>query len=231
MPAALGTLGRATGPDGVGAPAGTRRGTGEPTLDPQLDPLRGDTCHLDVADAAGNVVSATPSGGWLQSSPTVPGLGLQLSTRAQMLWLEPGLPTSMAPGVRPRTTLSPTLVVGPDGVLACGTPGGDQQDQWQVPFLVNHLVHGMGLQEAIDAPTWHTTRLVSSFDPRTVGGALHAESRLGADVLADLEARGHEVVDAGPWSLGRLSAVSFRDDGTLRAAANPRGMQGYAVGR
>lgn len=215
-------------PHGVLAARGADRpGVGEPTLGVPS----GDTCHLDVVDAAGNVVSATPSGGWLQSSPTVPGLGFQLPTRAQMLWLEPGLPTSMAPGVRPRTTLSPTLVVGPDGVLACGTPGGDQQDQWQVPFLLDHLLHGMGLQEAIDAPSWHTTRLVSSFDPRVVGTELHAESRLGDDVHTALRERGHDVRDAGPWALGRLSAVSFRDDGMLRAAANPRGMQGYAVGR
>ena len=215
-------------PRALGEPSPARGvGTGEPTLGVP----RGDTCHLDVADAAGNVVSATPSGGWLQSSPTLPGLGFQLSTRAQMLWLEPGLATSVAPGVRPRTTLSPTLVIGPDAVTACGTPGGDQQDQWQVPFLLNHLLHGMDLQASIDAPSWHTTQLVSSFDPRVAGRELHVESRLGADVLAGLAARGHEVHDAGPWALGRLSAVAWHRDGSLRAAANPRGMQGYAAGR
>jgi len=214
-------------PRGLAAAGPRAAGTGEPTLDVP----RGDTCHVDVVDAAGNVVSATPSGGWLQSSPTIPGLGFQLPTRAQMMWLEPGLPTSMAPGVRPRTTLSPTLVVGADEVIACGTPGGDQQDQWQVPFLLGHLLHGMDLQQAIDAPTWHTTHLVSSFDPRVVGDELKVESRLGEDVVAGLRARGHRTHDAGPWALGRLSAVSWRMDGTLRAAANPRGMQGYAVGR
>lgn len=215
-----------------GAAAGT--GTGEPTLGPAapIGVQRGDTCHLDVVDAAGNVVSATPSGGWLQSSPTVPGLGLQLPTRAQMFWIADGVASTLAPGTRPRTTLSPTLVVGDDEVIACGTPGGDQQDQWQTCVLVNHLLHGMNLQEAIDAPAWHTTHLVSSFAPRTVElRGLHVESRLGDDVLAGLRARGHAVTDAGPWSLGRVSAVSRRGDGLLRAAANPRGMQGYAVGR
>ncbi len=218
----------------AGGSATAGPGTGEPTLGSvaAAGVQRGDTCHVDVVDAAGNVVSATPSGGWLQSSPTVPGLGLQLPTRAQMLWLADGVASALRPGTRPRTTLSPTLVVGEDEVIACGTPGGDQQDQWQTCVLTNHLLFGMNLQEAIDAPAWHTTHLVSSFDPRTVElRGLHVESRLGDSVIAGLRARGHAVTDAGPWSLGRVSAVSRRDDGLLRAAANPRGMQGYAVGR
>ncbi|WP_218026463.1 gamma-glutamyltransferase family protein [Cellulomonas cellasea] len=207
-------------------------GVGEPTVRP--DGLtRGDTCHVDVVDRWGNLVSATPSGGWLQSSPVVPGLGFGLPTRAQMFWLEPGLPNSLVPGRRPRTTLSPGLVLR-DGApyLAFGTPGGDQQDQWPVPFLVRHLLHGRNLQEAIDAPTWHSTHVPSSFYPREqVPRGLVVESRLGADALADLARRGHAVQDAGPWTLGRLSATGVRADGLLRAAANPRGMQGYAVGR
>ena len=208
-------------PEIVDAGPQSTMGIGEPTL--------GDTCHLDVVDAAGNIVSATPSGGWLQSSPTVPGLGFQLSTRAQMFWLEQGLPGTLAPRTRPRTTLSPTLIVG-DATIACGTPGGDSQDQWQIPFLLNHLVYGMNLQEAIDAPSWHTTHLISSFEPRTIDRrGVHAESRLG-ETLDALRERGHLVTEAGPWSLGRISAVAHRD-GMLYGAANPRGMQGYAVGR
>ncbi|UFU08477.1 gamma-glutamyltransferase family protein [Ruania halotolerans] len=208
-------------PDGLATP-----GQGEPTV------ARGDTCHLDVADRWGNVVAATPSGGWLQSSPTIPGLGFALGTRAQMFWLEQGLPSSLAPGARPRTTLSPGLLVGEDRVLAFGTPGGDQQDQWTVPFLINHLIRGMDLQAAIDAPSWHSTHWPSSFAPRVAQPrGMRAESRLGEDVLADLRRRGHEVEDAGAWSLGRISASGIRPDGMLHAAANPRGMQGYAVGR
>lgn len=205
---------------------GAAPGTGEPTLGVR----RGDTCHVDVVDRHGNVVSATPSGGWLQSSPTVPGLGFQLPTRAQMFWLD-DTASGLRPGARPRTTLSPTLVVGEE-VVACGTPGGDQQDQWQTCVLLAHLVGGQNLQEAIDAPAWHTTHLVSSFAPRTADlGGLAVESRLGEDTLTALRARGHRVTDAGPWALGRVSAVARRDDGLLRAGANPRGMQGYAVGR
>ena len=206
---------------------------GEPTV--QRDgQTRGDTCHVDVVDRWGMLVSATPSGGWLQSSPFVPEVGFALGSRLQMAWLEQGLPASLVPGRRPRTTLTPTLVLR-DGipVLACGSPGGDQQDQWQSIFLLRHLVGGAELQEAIDAPSFHTTSFPGSFHPRaTEPGVLVAESRLGEEVLGSLRARGHEVVVEGPWSLGRLCAVA-RDPGTgvLSAAANPRGMQGYAVGR
>jgi gamma-glutamyltranspeptidase/glutathione hydrolase len=216
---------------GVGGPTAQGTGTGEPTF--PIDPPRGDTCHLDVVDRWGNVVSVTPSGGWLQSSPVVAGLGFALPTRAQMFWLEPGLPTSIGPRRRPRTTLSPTLVLR-DGApeLACGTPGGDMQDQWQVPFLLRHLLGGQDLQAAIDAPMWHTTHHVASFEPRTVGVlGVHVEDRAGEDVIADLRRRGHLVTVTGPWSLGRLSAAGIRPDGLLRAAATSRGAQAYAVGR
>ncbi|WP_454050419.1 gamma-glutamyltransferase family protein [Cellulomonas sp. Marseille-Q8402] len=219
-------------------PAGARAaGTGEPTRGPAIDvrptgETRGDTCHVDVVDRWGNLVSATPSGGWLQSSPVVPGLGFGLPTRAQMFWLEPGLPSSLAPGRRPRTTLSPGLVLRDGGGFAFGTPGGDQQDQWTIPFLLHHLIGGLDLQAAIDAPGWHSTHVPSSFHPRTsTRHGAEVESRLGADVLAELARRGHAVHDAGPWALGRVSAAGVRPDGLLHAAANPRGMQGYAAGR
>jgi gamma-glutamyltranspeptidase/glutathione hydrolase len=206
---------------------------GEPTV--QRDgSTRGDTCHLDVVDRWGNMISATPSGGWLQSSPTIPELGFALGSRLQMMWLEEGLPSSLVPGRRPRTTLTPTLVLREgEPVLACGSPGGDQQDQWQSIFLLRHLVGGAGLQEAIDAPMFHTTSFPGSFYPRlTEPGVLVAESRLGGEVLQGLRERGHQVQEQGPWTLGRMCAVA-RDprSGLLSAGANPRGMQGYAVGR
>ncbi|MEV1058498.1 gamma-glutamyltransferase family protein [Micromonospora chalcea] len=207
--------------------------TGEPTV--RADGVtRGDTCHVDVVDRWGNIISATPSGGWLQSSPTIPELGFPLGSRLQMCWLEEGLASTLRPGRRPRTTLSPTLVLR-DGepVMACGTPGGDQQDQWQLLFLLRHLAGGQDLQEAIDAPTWHTTSFPASFYPRGVEpGVLVLEDRIDADVLAGLRARGHTVRLSDPWSLGRMCAVT-RDPrtGVLSAAANPRGAQGYATGR
>jgi gamma-glutamyltranspeptidase/glutathione hydrolase len=196
------------------------------------EPTRGDTVHLDVADRFGNLLSATPSGGWLQSSPTIPALGWPLGTRAQMFWLEEGLPSSLAPGKRPRTTLSPGLVLK-DGEpwLAYGTPGGDQQEQWALHVLVRHVDRGLGLQAAIDAPEWQTDHLISSFYPRGVAlRSLAVESRLGDQAVDDLRRRGHDVRVAGPWALGRVSAVQ-RDGDQLSAAANPRGMQGYAVCR
>jgi gamma-glutamyltranspeptidase / glutathione hydrolase len=211
----------------------TGLGIGEPTLT-GLSTTRagGDTCHIDVADRWGNVVSATPSGGWLQSSPTVEALGFCLGTRAQMFWLEEGLPNSLASGKRPRTTLSPSLAIRDGRILSFGTPGGDQQDQWQLGFLLNHAGHGMNLQEAIDAPAWHTTALASSFYPRASGAELVIESRVDSAVRTELARRGHEVVVSEPWSLGRLSAICRdTETGILRAAANARGMQGYAVGR
>ena len=197
---------------------------------PELGP--GDTCHLDVADRFGNVVSATPSGGWLQSSPVIPGLGFCLGTRAQMFSLTPGLASTLAPGRRPRTTLSPSLALR-DGApyLAFGTPGGDQQDQWSLAFFLNHVHFGMNLQEAIDAPAFHTDHFPSSFYPRaSAPRSLAVESRVGEPVIAELRRRGHEVDVRPPWSLGRVSAVA-RSDGFLYAGANARGMQGYAVGR
>jgi gamma-glutamyltranspeptidase/glutathione hydrolase len=194
---------------------------------------RGDTCHIDVADRLGNMIAATPSGGWLQSSPAVPGLGFCLGTRAQMFWIEKGLASSIAPGKRPRTTLSPTLVKrGGEPYLAFGTPGGDQQDQWTLRFFLYHALLGMGLQEAIDSPSWHTNHFPSSFHPREAHlNELVVERGLGADVIGSLGIRGHDLVVTAPLTLGRLSAVERGSDGTLRAGADPRAMQAYAVGR
>ncbi|MFD5652782.1 gamma-glutamyltransferase family protein [Streptomyces sp. NPDC127039] len=208
-------------------------GVGEPTVQ-QTGETRGDTCHIDVVDRWGNIVSATPSGGWLQSSPAVPELGFALGTRLQMTWLDPAAPSRLTPGRRPRTTLTPTLLLR-DGnpVAALGTPGGDQQDQWQLIYLVRTLALGMDPQEAIDAPAFHTTAVPSSFWPRTwTPGGLVIEERAGGAVVEELRARGHQVTVSGPWSQGRLSVVTRDpDSGVLRAAANPRGAQGYAAGR
>jgi gamma-glutamyltranspeptidase / glutathione hydrolase len=221
-----------------------QRGTGDPGIDPATgEPLgrsataqpqarRGDTCHLDVADRWGNVVSATPSGGWLQSSPVIPALGFCLGTRAQMFTLTPGLPATIAPGKRPRTTLTPTLALREgEPYLAFGTPGGDQQDQWTLAFFLNHAVFGMNLQQAIDFPAFHSAHMPSSFYPRESSPLrLDVEERVGSSVIEELRRRGHDVHVQPPWSLGRISAVARRN-GMLYAAANARGMQGYAVGR
>jgi gamma-glutamyltranspeptidase/glutathione hydrolase len=216
------------------AGADTPAGVGEPTVD-RNGQTRGDTCHLDVIDAHGNLVTVTPSGGWLQSSPTIPELGFCLGTRLQMAWLDEASPSALRPGARPRTTLSATLVLDGSGrpLFGIGTPGGDQQDQWQLPALLRMLVGGWEPQQAIDAPTFHTTSHLSSFWPRVWKPAgLVVEARLGESVIAELRERGHQVTVSGDWTLGRLSAVGRDPEtGTLWAAANPRGMQGYAAGR
>jgi gamma-glutamyltranspeptidase/glutathione hydrolase len=190
--------------------------------------------HVDVVDRWGNMLSATPSGGWLQSSPVIPALGWPLGTRAQMFWLEEGLASSLVPGTRPRTTLSPGLALRDDGkpYLAWGTPGGDQQEQWALHAFVRHVDLGLNLQAAIDAPEFHTDHLISSFFPRGLARkSLAVESRFDARTIGDLQRRGHDVSVWPAWSAGRVSAVAREPDGLLRAGANARGMQGYAVGR
>jgi gamma-glutamyltranspeptidase/glutathione hydrolase len=214
---------------------GSFAGIGEPTVARVEDPAlagRGDTCHVDVIDRHGNMVSATPSGGWLQSSPAIPELGFCLGTRGQMFWLEEGHPASLAPGKRPRTTLSPSLALR-DGepYLAFGTPGGDQQDQWSLHVFLRHIHFGMNLQEAIDAPAFHTEHAPSSFYPRAARpGHLALEGRFLPATVEELRRRGHEVEVVGDWSLGRVTAAA-RDGDLLKAAANPRLMQNYAIGR
>jgi gamma-glutamyltranspeptidase / glutathione hydrolase len=207
----------------AGAPVAP--GVGEPT--------RGDTVHLDVVDRFGNMVAATPSGGWLWGAPVIPELGFCLGTRAQMFWLEEGLPNSLEPGKRPRTTLSPTLVAREgEPYLALGTPGGDQQDQWTLNTLLAHVHFGLNLQAAIDAPGHHTEAFPSSFYPReTRVRHVAVEERIGPETIDGLRERGHDVEVSPPWSLGRVSAVGRESDGRLKAAANPRAMQGYAAGR
>jgi gamma-glutamyltranspeptidase/glutathione hydrolase len=217
----------------LGAAGDGLAGSGEPTVS-RTGVTRGDTCHLDVVDRDGNLVSVTPSGGWLQSSPTIPALGFCLGSRLQMTWLDAASPSALTPGRRPRTTVSPTLLLR-DGipVETLGTPGGDQQDQWQLVYLLRRLVGGYDPQQAIDAPMFHTASHVASFEPRVWSpGELIVERRVGDDVLVELVVRGHNVTVAGDWTLGRLSMVG-RDPmtGLLRAAANPRGAQGYAAGR
>jgi len=235
----------------VGTIAQPGLGGGEPTVareaklpnDRQGEPAltregaqRGDTVQVSAVDRWGNMVSATPSGGWFQSSPVIPGLGFSLTTRAQMFWLEEGLNSTLAPSKRPRTTLTPSTVYR-DGqpYMAFGTPGGDQQDQWQLIMLLRHLHKGMNLQEAIDAPSFHTDHLASSFWPREISyGAVTLEARFPEAVREDLAARGHKITVGDAWSEGRLSAVAREMDGDvqlIKAGANPRGVQGYAVAR
>ena len=212
---------------------------GEPTV-ARFDDLqtsdngatKGDTCHLDIIDRWGNMVTATPSGGWLQSSPVIPELGFCLTNRAQMFWLDERSPNVIAPGKRPRTTLSVSMALR-DGEpeLIFGTPGGDQQDQWSLHHFLRMVHFGMNQQEAIDAPGFHTNHFPSSFYPREADlGHLVVEGRMPQSTIDALMAKGHRLDVDGDWTIGRMTSASKRG-GILRAAANPRFMQGYALGR
>jgi gamma-glutamyltranspeptidase/glutathione hydrolase len=214
-----------------GTIGGSVIGSGEPGAVLESH-MRSDTVHIDCADRFGNIIAATPSGGWLQSSPVVPGLGFPLGTRAQMFWLDDDHPSGLAPGKRPRTTLSPSFALK-DGVpwLAFGTPGGDSQDQWPLFVLLRHLHYGLNLQEAIDLPMFETYHFPNSFWPRdSVPGQLCLEGRFTARTVKALRERGHRVEQGEPWSIGRMMAVA-KEGPILKGAASSRFMQTYAVGR
>ena len=226
-------------PAGAGEPNASQTKNNSMDISPAADiygPSDGDTVHLDAVDQSGNMVSCMPSGGWLQSSPVIPELGFCLGTRAQMFWLQEGYPTTLKPGIRPRTTLSPTLALK-DGepVLAFGTPGGDAQDQWALTMFLRHTHHKMNLQAAIDAPNFHTDHMPSSFYPRTFQPAVvKAEIRLPKETIISLRNRGHKIELTDEWSLGRMTAVGrekTNGEWLLKAAAHPRFQEAYAVGR
>jgi gamma-glutamyltranspeptidase/glutathione hydrolase len=211
--------------------ASASMGVGEPTV-AKTGVSTGDTVHLDIIDRHGNMISCTPSGGWLQSSPIIPELGFCLGNRGQMFWLDENSPSALVPNKRPRTTLSPSLAMR-DGepYMVFGTPGGDQQEQWSALMFLHHADHGMNLQKAIDFPAFHTEHFPSSFWPRSRSPKkIIVEGRFPETTVAELKRRGHDVEVGDDWSEGRLTGA-VRDGGLLKAAANPRGMQGYAAGR
>ena len=216
---------------GAGEPGRAEAGTGDADIAAR-GIVASDTVHVDVIDRHGNMVAAMPSGGWLQSSPVIPELGFCLGTRAQMFWLEEGLPASLAPGKRPRSTLSPGLVLrAGEPYMVFGSPGGDGQDQWALQFFLRHVHHGLNLQEAIDQPTFQSSHWPNSFYPRTAEpGELALEGRFPKETIEALRRRSHRVAVGEPWSMGRMCACA-KDGPLLKAGANPRNMQGYAIGR
>lgn len=193
----------------------------------------GDTTHCDAIDSDGNMVACTPSGGWIGTSPVVPGLGFALGTRAQMFYLNSDRANAVAGHKRPRATLTPSLVTR-DGrpELAFGTPGGDGQDQWTLQMFLNHAVFGMPLQQALESPTVHSTHFPSSFYPRRAHPrGVSVENRVDAGVVDELRRRGHEVSLAGPWGHGKPMAVRIDSEhGVIRGGVSPRAVIGYALG-
>ncbi len=193
----------------------------------------GDTTHLDAMDAEGNMVAATPSGGWLGSSPVIKGLGFPMGTRGQMFYLNSARPNALEPRKRPRATLTPTIATKDGGpFMAFGTPGGDSQEQWTIQFFLNHVEFGMNLQEALDAPTVHTTHFPSSFYPRhAFPGRVVVESRMSDKTLDELRKRGHDIEMTGDWANGKVLGIRYHSDtGTIAGAASAKNNIGYAMG-
>ena len=194
---------------------------------------KGDTTHLDAADQWGNMISATPSGGWFRSSPAIEGLGFPLGTRLQMFFLDPDHANSLKPGKRPRTTLTPSLVLKEGRpFMVFGTPGADQQDQWSLQFFLNCVDFHMNLQVAVDAPTFHTSHFPASFHPHGAQpGTMHVESRISEATVSALREKGHTVQVGEGWSHGRVLGIRFdADRGVLSGVSTARLDTGYAMG-
>ena len=190
-------------------------------------PPTADTTAIEVVDKDGNLFSCTPSSGWLLGGAYVAGdTGVPLSNRMTVFDLDPLSPNVLAPGKRPRTTLSPSMVLK-DGkpFLAIGTPGGDNQDQQICNVLLNLLAFEMPLQQAIEAPRINSNHFHNSFgNKRDDPGSLEIENRVPADVRNGLTARGHRLDVLGPWgvSTGVVAVGVVPGKGTLRGAADPR---------
>jgi gamma-glutamyltranspeptidase/glutathione hydrolase len=193
----------------------------------ELEKEHGDTTSLQVADADGNLFSATPSSGWLLGGAFVAGrTGVPMSNRMQAFHLDPASPNVLAGGKRPRTTLTPTIVLR-DGkpFLAIGTPGGDSQDQQILLVLLNIIDFGMDVQAAIEAPRVNSLHPVSSFDNhRAQPGVLEVETSLAPSVLEELRARGHVLLRRTPFgiSTGVVAAGIDPATGQLRGGADLR---------
>jgi gamma-glutamyltranspeptidase/glutathione hydrolase len=193
----------------------------------------GDTTQLDAVDRLGNMVASTPSGGWIGSSPVVRGLGFPVGTRGQMFYLDSRRPNALAGHKRPRATLTPTIVTRRGApLMAFGTPGGDCQDQWTLQFFLNCIDFGMGLQEALDAPTVYSRHFPSSFYPREAApAAVSAENRIPREVIASLRQRGHEITLDEGWTHGKVMGIRFDGErGVIRGACSAKGNIGYALG-
>ena len=193
----------------------------------------GDTTHLDAIDSEGNMVSATPSGGWISTSPVIPGLGFCMGTRGQMFYLNSERPNALEPRKRPRATLTPSIVTKDDEPwMAFGTPGGDSQDQITLQYLLNYVEFGMTVQEAIDQPTFHSKHFPSSFYPRKAyPGQFDMEGRVSKEVVEELRQRGHDVNLIDPWSNGKVMGIRYDSErGAMYGGVSSRREVAYALG-
>jgi gamma-glutamyltranspeptidase/glutathione hydrolase len=191
---------------------------------PEIEKANDTTC-VNVIDKDGNMFSATPSGAWLPA--LVAGdTGVLMGQRLQSALTDPNSPNVVAPGKRPRITLTPTLIVK-DGqpYMVLSTPGGDNQDQALLQVLLNIVEFGMNPQEAVEAPRFDTQHYISSFDNHEfLAGVLNVESRISPEVISKLEARGHKLKVQVPWGTGSAPTVIMVDvkSGVISGGADPR---------
>jgi gamma-glutamyltranspeptidase/glutathione hydrolase len=187
----------------------------------------GDTTCVNAVDKDGNLFSATPSSGWVLGGAFIAGdTGVPLSNRMQAFDLDPASPNVLVGGKRPRTTLTPTIVLkDAKPFLAISTPGGDSQDQQILNVLLNILVFDMSIQVAIEAPRINSSHPHSSFDNHeSLPGQLEIENRVSAKVLDELQERGHVLRVLGPYAMstGVVAVGVNPQTGTLRGGADPR---------
>ena len=185
------------------------------------------TVHVTTMDHEGNACAFTPSGAWIRAAEVIPALGFPLGTRLSNCQLTQGMPNIIAPGKRPRTTISPSIAMK-DGApwLAFGSMGGDQQDQWQLQFFLNRALFGMNLQQAIKAPKFSSEHFPAQFHPQEYAlNRVRIEPGVGPETLAALEAAGHDLDIAPPWTEGYLCATERHPTGMLEAACDPRGVK------
>jgi gamma-glutamyltranspeptidase/glutathione hydrolase len=191
----------------------------------KLDPaaLAKDTTCVDAIDRDGVAISITPSGAWMP--PVIAGdTGIPLTQRAQSFLLIPGHPNELAPGKRPRVTLSPTIVVGPGkNLLTLSTPGGDQQDQALLQVLFASVEYGLDAQTAVESPRFQSEHYVSSFDNHEMKpGVLGLDERLPSAVFQELQRRGHKVEVKSRYDSGSAPVlIRMYPSGVIEAGADP----------
>lgn len=197
---------------------------GRASVTPESERANDTTC-VNVVDKDGNLFSATPSGAWLPA--VVAGdTGVLMGQRLQSAMTDPNSPNVVAPGKRPRITLTPTLVLK-DGqpFMVLSTPGGDNQDQALLQVLLNIIEFGMNPQEAVEAARFDTQHYVSSFDDHAfLPGSLNLESRVPEKIIEELKARGHKVKVQSDWGTLSAPTVIVYDlrTGVSSAGADPR---------
>ncbi len=187
----------------------------------------GDTVYLCAADRDGNAVSMIqslrrPFG----SGVMVPETGIMLNDRARDFGMADDDPNHLAPGKRPRHTLSPAMALREGRpVFVYGTRGGDSQPFTVLQLGCNLLAFGMDPQEALDAPRW-------TVDPPAAGPSdarLSLEARFPAQTRAELEAVGHPIqlledFDDRADGCGTACVVQIdQERGVFLAGADPRG--------